>query len=432
MLQQVFSWQFYKKNPQNLIWIILIIAFLLRVAALITYGLTLTLNSDDQAYIRSAVRFLETGMITYHIDEMFPTVHIMPGQPLLLAFIFLIFGTGDIGVYAAKVVWIALGTICVYFVYLIGKYIWNVYVGLIAAAFLAIFIPQVLTDNLLLTETPYFLSLLGMVYFSIKLANERKMSQFFFLMLFYLSGIMFKANIALFPFVLLFYFIVKKYPFKLAVKQFAIAFVLLLIVLGPWWIRNYIHYEEFIPLTGGAGNPLLLGTYQGWGYLYGTDYETVIETIDNTYPETYFERMNLQEEVAKERINKWWKNHRDTFLESYIIMKTKIQWDSQFYWIEIFNFSKELINKVHQFIVITALFSLIIIPFLKNRWKEYLFLFGLIIYNTAVNNVFYAYDRYNQPFMFILFIFIATFLVYVIQKGYRRLATGLEKSQDLR
>ena len=98
MLQQVFSWQFYKKNPQNLIWIILIIAFLLRVAALITYGLTLTLNSDDQAYIRSAVRFLETGMITYHIDEMFPTVHIMPGQPLLLAFIFLIFGTGDIGV----------------------------------------------------------------------------------------------------------------------------------------------------------------------------------------------------------------------------------------------------------------------------------------------------------------------------------------------
>ena len=403
-------------NIHNLIWIILLIALGLRIAALMTYGLSLTLNSDDGAYVRSAVNFLETGSITYHLNEIVPTVHIMPGQTLLLASVFFIFGTGNIGMYAAKILMILLGVICVYMVYLIGKYISNVYIGLVAATMLAIFIPQVLTDNLLLTETPFMLSFLGMVYFSIRLANEHKMSHFYLLMMSYLIGIMFKATIALFPLVLLIYLVFKKYPIKLAIKQFLIAFVLLLIVLGPWWIRNYIHYDEFIPLTGGAGNPLLLGTYQGHGYLYGEDYDSVVDSINEQNPPNAYERMKMQEEVAKARINTWWDTNRDTFLESYFIMKTQRQWETQFYWIEIFNFSKEFINKIHLNIVYMGLFSLLIIPFMRSKWKEYLFLLFLIIYNTILNDIFFSYDRYNQPFMFIVFIMISTFIVVILQK----------------
>ncbi|MDI7743623.1 glycosyltransferase family 39 protein [Lysinibacillus fusiformis] len=410
---------FYKKNPQKIIWIILFIGLGIRIATLVSYGFTLTIDSDDQGYIRSAKNLLETGKITYHLGETIPTVHIMPGQPLLLAAVFLIFGSGDIGICAAKILWSLMGTMCIYFVYLIGSYISNVYTGLLSAVFLAVFIPQVLTDNLLLTETPFFLSLLGMVYFSIRLANEHRTPHFYLLMTFYLMGLIFKANIALFPFVLLVYLILKKYPLKLAINQFVIAFSLLLIVLGPWWIRNYIHYDEFIPLTGGAGNPLLLGTYQGWGYLYGDDYQTVLEKVDAQNPANNFERMKLQEEVAKERVRSWWDEHRDTFFESYITMKTKAQWEEQFYWIEIFHFSTDFVNKVHLIIVYAALASLFIIPFLRDKWKEYIFLVGLIVYNTAVNDVFFAYDRYNQPFMFILFILISTAIVVITQKLFR-------------
>lgn len=414
--KQYLQFNFYKKRPQNIIWLILFIGFAVRIAALMTYGLTLTLNSDDEAYIRSAKNLLETGKITYHLGETIPTVHIMPGQTLLLSAVFLIFGSGDLGIYAVKILWVLLGTVCIYFVYLIGKYIGNIYIGLLTAFFLAIFIPQVLTDNLLLTETPFFLSLLGMVYFSIRLANEHRMSPFFLLMMFYFLGIIFKANIALFPLVLLVYLIMKKYPIKLAVKQFFIAAILLLIVLGPWWIRNYIHYEEFIPLTGGAGNPLLLGTYQGWGYLYGDDYQTALDKVDAQNPANNFERMKLQEEVANERIKTWWNENRETFWESYIVLKTKIQWNEQFYGIEIFNFSTTFINKVQMILVYAALASLIVIPFLRDKWKEYIFFLGLIVYNTALNDVFYAYNRYNQPFMFILFIMISTAIVVVVRK----------------
>ncbi len=50
------------------------------------------------------------------------------------------------------------------------------------------------------------------------------------------------------------------------VKQALISVLVLFVVLGPWWARNYIQFDKFIPLTAGAGNPLLLGTYQGEGY----------------------------------------------------------------------------------------------------------------------------------------------------------------------
>lgn len=410
---------FTKFNSKYLILIILFIALTLRLGALFTYGLTLSLNSDDAGYTQSAVIFLEKGMLTYH-DVNTPTVHIMPGQTLLLALVFFFFGHGDIGIYAAKLLIILLGVINVYLLYLIGKYIGNLYIGLISSFMLAIFIPQVLTDNLLLTETPFLTCLLGMVYFSIRLANEHKMKYFFLLMLSYLLGLMFKATIALFPILLLFYLILKKYPFRLAVKQFFIALCLLLTVLGPWWIRNYIHYEEFIPLTGGSGNPLLLGTYQGFGYKYGESYDDVLKQIAEKKPSNAYENLKLQEEAAKERIKNWWNEDKSSFIKSYVYLKSKVQWTSQFYWIEIFNFTKEFINSLQKYIVILAGIASLLIPFMKKRWKEYTFLISLIIYNTLLNNIFFAYDRYNQPLMFILFLLISTGLVMVLTKLFKK------------
>jgi len=56
-----------------------------------------------------------------------------------------------------------------------------------------------------------------------------------------------------------------KYGIKKLLKQGLIIACVLLCFIVPWSIRNYIHYDAFIPLTYGAGNPMLLGTYQGVG-----------------------------------------------------------------------------------------------------------------------------------------------------------------------
>ena len=37
----------------------------------------------------------------------------------------------------------------------------------------------------------------------------------------------------------------------------------LLVFVIPWSVRNYRIFHQFIPITNGAANPTLLGTYQG-------------------------------------------------------------------------------------------------------------------------------------------------------------------------
>lgn len=398
---------------QSHYWLALILAvgFVLRIGVIIKYGSDLSLNSDDMGYVKSALTLLETGMLTYHKAHM-PTVHIMPGQSFLLAAIFLVFGKGSFGILMGKLIFISLATFNIFMVYKIGKLVGNKFIGLMSAAMLAVFIPQILTDNLFITETPFMAALFLLVYFSMKLADEPSNWKYFFvLMLSYLAVIMFKATFALYPVVLLVYFILKKYPLKIGLKQFGVAAILLLIVLGPWWARNYVQFGDFIPLTGGGGNPLLLGTYQGAGINYGDPYKDTLNGIKEQYPieaqDAYF-NLKVQNEIAKERIQIWWADDKESFLRTYLKIKPILQWDTQFYWIEIYGFSKTLINDIHKHIVDWAILSLFAVLFMRHRWREYLLLVGIIFYNLGMNSVYYAFPRYNQPLMFILFIGIST------------------------
>lgn len=405
-------------------WLALIlgIGFLLRLGVIVKYGSDLSLDSDDMGYVRSALTFLETGMLTYHSPDM-PTVHIMPGQTFLLALIFLLFGKGSFGMLMGKLIFIVLGTFNLLMVYKIGKIIGNRFIGLLAAAMLAVFIPQILTDNLFITEAPFMLVLFLLVYYSIKLANEPgNWKYFFILMLSYLAVIMFKATFALYPVLLLLYFISKKYPVKIGLKQFGVAAIMLLLVLGPWWARNYVHFGEFIPLTGGGGNPLLLGTYQGAGVNYGEPYQEAFDNIKEQFKDqNAYYRLLAQHELAKERISIWWADDRESFLQTYLMTKPMVQWKTQFYWIEIYGFSKPQVNDIHQRIVDWSLWSLLALFFVRDRWREYLLLISIVVYNLGLNSVYFAFPRYNQPLMFILFIMIATavFVVYqLVMKVY--------------
>jgi 4-amino-4-deoxy-L-arabinose transferase-like glycosyltransferase len=404
-----------ERNTGILIGAILLLALILRLGVFLYNGWDLTIKSDDAGYVRSAKVLLEKGMLTYHRPNNIPTVHIMPGQPLLLAGIFLLFGTEMTGMIVGKIIFILMGVLNVYLVYLIGKYIGNVFIGLFSALLLSGFLPQIVTDNLFLTETPFLLCLLLSIYFSIRLANEHKWKHFYFLMFSYLGAVFFKATIALFPLMLLVYLLLKKYPFRLAAKQFGVALVILLVVMAPWWIRNYIHYHEFIPLTGGAGDPLLLGTYQGDGEYLGEPYPDTLIGIKRNNPgvDTPYEVLKVEAEIAKDRMREWWERDKESFLKTYLITKTQLQWDGQFYIVEVYSVTREFMDEIHIHILNLALLSLIAIFFMKNKRKEYLFLLILVVYNTFLNCVYYAYDRYNQPYMFILFLVIAT-AVYLI------------------
>ncbi|WP_028401305.1 ArnT family glycosyltransferase [Ectobacillus panaciterrae] len=402
-----------KKNIALLI--ILFIAAFLRLLALHKYGLTLNINSDDEGYRRSAYIFLEKRMLIYH-DPNAPTVHIMPGFTLMLSLVFSIFGKGTLGVYAAKIFMVMNGLLSVFGTYKLGKQIFNGYVGLIASFMLAIFIPQVVIDNLLLTEAPYTAFSIFLFYFSIRLAEKQDWKSFFLVLLFYFSSLYLRPTIALYPILLFIYFIFKKYPIKLMFKQIGIAAIALILVLGPWWIRNYIHFKEFIPLSGGAGDPLLLGTFQGVGYPSGSLNE-ILKTIDQEHAgEDAYYILKAEEEKAKERIHEWISQSPKTYLYSLLVAKTKLQWQSQFYPITIFQINKETINAVSGYLIKTAEISMLLASLIGKRRNEIIFTILILIYFTLLNNYYFAYDRYTLPLMPIIFIYIGFLINVFISK----------------
>ncbi|BCJ87756.1 ArnT family glycosyltransferase [Effusibacillus dendaii] len=418
--------------PKHRMWIgtVLLIALLLRLSALAIYGLDhLSLHSDDVGYTNGAIRLLETGMLTYkgptepaHFATE-PTVKIMPGQPLLLAAVFLLFGSGTLGMYAAKIVMIGIGLLGIYGIYLLGRYIWGTAVGVIAAFLLAVSIEHIVTDNLLLTETPFFASLVFLVYFSVRLARERKPVHFYSLLLCYMAALMFKTTVALYPVLLLIYLLLQKYPFRLLMKQAAIAAAVMLMVLSPWWIRNYVHYHTFIPLTAGEGNPLLLGSYQGKGYPNRPPQDELMKNLKAEYANvTSFEFQKIQAEVAKQRIKLWWETDRNSFIESYAWLKPKILWKDSFYWVEIFHIKEADVHAAQWRIVKFGLLAFLL-SFLLNRKgrKELFLLFSLLGYFTVVYSVYFVFGRYNEPLMPFLYLAIGVALVSIWQS----LRTGL-------
>ena len=336
-----------KKKLKNIIinnWSILLLLIVIIVLHCFTFlelGFDYNLNSDDISYINSGVTFFKTGQITMHGDI---SAQIMPGMTFLIAFFCLIFGTGSLLMLSLKVFWIFMGILSVFVLYKIIRLYTNQY----AATFGCIFflsLDYIWMNNLILTETPFILTFMLLIYHSLKLSLNKKTKDYIMIIVWYILCLFIRPNIALFPIFLFIYLIICKYDIKLLLKQAFIAGGILLLVLIPWIYRNYKLFDAFIPLTYGTGNPLLLGTYQGYGYPLDEelDYKTNVddkmskemrkylnEEVDQ---KNYLKRYYLLEYdgmKARYRMSEWWKRDKVSMLKSYLIEKPKILIKSNF------------------------------------------------------------------------------------------------------
>ena len=77
---------------KNAIFIVLLLLFLERFLALWTLGVHYTLASDDLSYIKSGIRFAQTGMVTMHGTT--PSAQSMPGMTWFIGLFAWILGDG--------------------------------------------------------------------------------------------------------------------------------------------------------------------------------------------------------------------------------------------------------------------------------------------------------------------------------------------------
>ena len=407
----------YKIIMNNwLIVIVMIISLVLHILAIKQLGFNYTLNSDDASYVKSGIVFLQTGEITMHGVI---SAQIMPGMTFLIAFMALIFGTGTKLMISLKVLWMIMGisTICV--VYKTIKLYTNKYISALSCLFF-LAIDYVWMDNLILTETPFILLFALLIYHTLKLSQNTNRKDYILIIIYYIMAVFIRPNIGIFPIFLFIFLLLKKYDFKLLMKQCLIAGAILLLCLIPWAYRNYKVFGKFIPFTYGIGNPLLLGTYQGVGYPLDEELDYV-KNVDEKIPDKmkyYLENTNEKEYMtkyylleydgmkAKYRMHEWWNKDKISMLKSYLYYKPKELFNNYFYWDTILGIKPMVLSTIRKLEILFFGLSSLLILLNKKRIKEWLFLILTYGSQIALYSYTFAFSRYAISMFFIRYIVI--------------------------
>lgn len=294
-------------------------------------------DSDDVAYIRSGIVFANTGVLSVWSD--YPTAKIMPGMPVLCGIFSLIFGEGEAYINALRCCMIAFGCASVYVFYKCCCVVLPKWYGIFAAA--SFLLPNwAWSDNNILTEAPYLLFYLLTFYYTLRLGetDEPRRCDVAGYVLSFMLALMFRPNILTMPlFTAVYLLLFKKRRARTLVRPALVLVCALLVFVIPWSVRNYRIFHQFIPITNGAANPTLLGTYQGATAPTDDelDYETnVYAVIREKYSEYYDENGVLTDLSAGEmlseatdklkteyRLREWWKRDPKGLIWAYLASK---------------------------------------------------------------------------------------------------------------
>jgi 4-amino-4-deoxy-L-arabinose transferase-like glycosyltransferase len=214
----------------------------------------------------------------------YPSAYMMPGYPMILALLFLLFGKTATAVFLFQSLVAALTAVLIFKLTLL---IADRMTALVAAA-IYIFLPEMIYTTVSVGPTAlYHLFLLLVIYLLVK--NEKNLSKSTVSVV---PGLLFLALIYLRPAILTFVLILFAYLlFKRRYKQVIIVSLIIISGLTPWIIRNYIVFDKIIPLTTSAG----LNAYRGHNPYYPGFWQDneIAEKLNQIAPKSDFEtKMN--------------------------------------------------------------------------------------------------------------------------------------------
>ena len=418
-------------RPEVLIWVLLLLLLAERLWLFRELGVEYMSHSDDDAYIESGLYFAQTGVIS--MWGPYPSAMIMPAMPVVIGAFSRIFGCGPALKLALKLLWIVMGTLTAYVCYRTVTLRASGWGGLAAAA-LFLTPNMAWMNHVLLTETPYMLFFLLCVYFTLRMEQSGERRFFTGYLLCFFAALLFRSNAITLPLFTAAYLLLCRQGGRRLLCRGLVLLTALLLFVIPWSIRNYLQFGAFVPLSYGAGNPLLLGTYQGEAYPEDKtlDYETNVDAVmaerygsyykaeSEPWPEeqvNYYiahydpegkvkelkqaQFLSLQADgiKARYRLREWWKRAPGSLLKSYLYIKPRWMLNWSWAWEEVMGVSYQSLHRLSQlnflFCALTLALSL-----LRKRFRApVLFLTGLYMALVYFHALAFVSDRYASTLM---------------------------------
>lgn len=395
-----------KKLICIIIAVLILVSFMLSLVSILKYGDYFLLGSmeemdnDDVKYIRSAQTLLDKGTLVYKYTDQ-PTAFIMPGLPFTLAFFMKLFGTVG-GITAFRIFQALLNALCILLIYLIARKFFNRKISLLACLLNFIYLPQISNTGLILTEEVFKFLLLLLIYITINALESKKVK------LYILGGVclglacLFRPTIALYPAVVLVMWLIRKYKFKEMLKFAGVTIAAFIIIMAPWWIRNYSTFNQFIPLTKSSGNPFLQGTY--------INYDQSKNPPVYKETKTEFEKDEYEMQLGKDRLIKNFSQHPFEYAYWYTLGKTIDAWRVPYLYRPIFGISYNSMYKMHLVYLGLCILGIVMAIIRRKQLKGISILLFMILYFNCVYLPFLSSSRYIYPIIPVFFIFGAYFI----------------------
>ncbi|MGE5654422.1 MAG: glycosyltransferase family 39 protein [Bacillota bacterium] len=224
-------------------------------------------SADAFNYDVMVRQFLDKGFLGYLSAK--PNAYITPGYPLFLAAIYKAVGyQPESPLQTVRLIQAIIAAVTVPLMYLVGKAVKNVRVGILAALLAAVYPPFVWAPTILLTETlgTFFLVL----YLYTQLTALSKEKPLYHL----INGVVFglgllvrpaTAPVIIFPYLIYWW---RTRDLCSTIKGLAWTVGGVIIIMLPWWVRNVLTMHKLIFLATQTWNPMLGGAFPYFEGMY--------------------------------------------------------------------------------------------------------------------------------------------------------------------
>ncbi|MDU0332602.1 glycosyltransferase family 39 protein [Paenibacillus sp. 3LSP] len=374
-------------------------------------------NNDDVKYIQSARLLLNEGVLAYNTKEA-PSAFIMPGLPLMLSGFMAVFGQEQGGVVAFRLFQCLLQAFCIYLIFWIGYRTFNTRAALIACTVSAFYPPDYFSSGVILSETTFRTLLLLLVCCTILAMDRGGPALYVLIGVLTAAAAYFKPHASLYPAVLLIIWLRMKLPWRTMMKYTLFIGGTYVLLLTPWWIRNWVTFHEFILFTNSGGSPFLLGTRIRWQLPPAGFFETYPQYD----PETIFQGADSTAIRKGLDILRYGFTHEPMkYLYWYTLGRWVELYFHPFYSRPFWPISRPVMDHI-QVVMMYVNMAGILWAVTKNRLKldRLLPLLLALAYFTLIYIPFVAFNRYGYPNMTLLILFGSYLIGDMISRVLRR------------
>ncbi len=343
----------------------------------------------------------------------------MPGISILIGTLARLFPQEAQHLWAIRICWILIGSLAPVFIYRSARlFIRHTYALLAAACYL---LPWYIEyDCYVTTEGPAFALFIAALYYGLRsgyapssLRNMVLFSGFLVLSIFFRA-----SGLFLVPVIFIWQILCKKTTVRTLLRNVAVVFVFLAVLIVPWSIRNARVFHDFIPLTYTTGDVIYEGSYVGEGVPSDDEFLAVYENDDpveellQTKPYLFDADGNPIDDSAlqyishlgkeyygKGRMRLWFRLRPMDFLKTQLYLKPKSLLNDVWYWDQVFGVSLNAAVRVRQINLLFCLLAGLLSILRKKLILPVWFLGITYVVNLYIVASALPVDRYGQACM---------------------------------